>query len=102
MAPTNEHEIDSPRDDMVTLGRQILDLFPRARASLDFGNTGGAMLSVVLRDHLIVMEYAVNQGFGVDEVLPGEGFVPGYRNVYDEFSAAKVALLEILRQVEYS
>jgi len=44
----------------------------------------------------VIAHYPQRSGFGVDEVLDGEGFETGYRYWYPEFSDARRKLLEFV------
>jgi lactoylglutathione lyase len=50
--------------------------------------SGSAMLDVRRAGRAFVMAYTPSDGFGVDELQPDDGFVTGYRFVFDAFEPA--------------
>jgi predicted enzyme related to lactoylglutathione lyase len=88
----------SESDRMATLARQLEATVPETSAEVTVFPSGGAMLDVHRRDRLFVMSYAPAQGFGVDEVRDGEGFVPSYRFSFEQFEPAAEKLVEFLAE----
>jgi lactoylglutathione lyase len=50
--------------------------------------SGGAMLDVRRDGRAFVMAYAPLHGYGIDQLQPDDGFVTGYRFVFDNFEPA--------------
>lgn len=61
---------------------------PGIQTELTTFPSGGAMLDVSRGTRAFVMAYSPQHGFGVDELLPDDGFVTGYRFVSKEFEPA--------------
>jgi lactoylglutathione lyase len=61
---------------------------PGVEAELTAFPSGSAMLDVRRAGRAFVMAFAPDQGFAIDELQPNEGFVTGYRFVFDDFVPA--------------
>ena len=84
-------------DRIAQLENDIKNQFPTAETELKDFSSGSAMLDIRFMDRLFVMAYSPESGFGVDEVLEGEGFDMGYRFLSDDFEPAAEELYRLLR-----
>jgi predicted enzyme related to lactoylglutathione lyase len=67
------------------------------RAELTSFPSGGAMLDVYRGDgRMFVLSYAPDRGYGVDEVLAGDGFISSYRFSYPDLHPAAEKLRELV------
>lgn len=62
--------------------------------------SGAAMLDVWRAGRLFVLAYFPGEGFGVDEVLDGEGFEMGYRHFFQDFDRAANQLMAMVNTVQ--
>lgn len=80
--------------------RNLCDQLVSARSNLSAEMTefpsGSAMLDVRHERRAFVMSYSPGSGFHVYEVLPGEGFLTGYRFHFPQFEAAARQLRSIV------
>src|ERR1019366_2289596 len=58
------------------------------KAELTTFPSGSAMLDVRHRGRAFVLAYTPRDGFGVDELYSDDGFVAGYRYVFEDFEPA--------------
>src|SRR5262249_44429722 len=58
--------------------------------------SGGAMLDVRRQGRAFVMAYTPGTGFGVDEIHADDGFLPGYRFVFEHFESAAEQLRSLV------
>jgi hypothetical protein len=83
---------------LTTFVGKLTELFPDARVELHPLPSGNVMLDVVRRGRLFVLHYFPKNGFGVDEVQDGDGFLTGYNFVSQDFDDAARELLVRLRE----
>ena len=62
--------------------------------------SGAVMLDVRRGDHLYVLAYSPSTGFGVDEVLDGDGIGTSYRFGFPDFESAKAKVLSLLTEAD--
>lgn len=77
-----------------------LDTFdPCLRTVVDVLPSGVVYLNVYVNDREFVMEYSPSHmGFGVDEILEGEGFMSGYFNWFADFPSAADKLTILIKE----
>lgn len=62
--------------------------------------SGAVMLDVRRNGRGFVMAYSTTHGFGVDEILPDDGFVTGYRFASPDFDSAAEELKQLVGSAE--
>ena len=76
-------------DSITGFAKSLENLDPCLRTVMDVLPSGVVYLNVYVKDREFVMEYSPSHvGFGVDEILEGEGFMSGYYNWFTDFPSA--------------
>ncbi len=86
----------SPISLMKNLGDQFSVVFPDIEFEFNAFPSGNAMLDVRRAGRAFVMSYSIANGFGVDELRPDDGFLPGYQFGFQEFAPAAEKLREMV------
>src|SRR5580700_4917064 len=79
---------NAPCADMDRLKKELAAEPFGIEAELTTFPSGSAMLDVRRAGRAFVMAYTPGHGFGVDELHPDDGFVTGYRFVFEDFEPA--------------
>src|SRR5258708_2303064 len=86
---------------MSKLTQRVAEL-PGTRTELTTFPSGAVMLDVWREDRLFVMAYTPTwKGFGVDEVLDGEGLLEEYDFFSHDFTPAAERLWQIVQQAQH-
>jgi hypothetical protein len=83
-------------EDITQFAEEVRKGSPAVRTEVMTFPSGVIMLDVHCGERLFVMAYFPRDGFGVDEVLEGEGFGTGYRYGFPDFPSARDKLLQLM------
>ena len=85
-----------PISEMKSLGDQLAAVFSDVEFELNEFPSGNAMLDIRRAGRAFVMSYSAVNGFGVDELRPDDGFLPGYQFAFQGFVPAAEKLRELV------
>jgi hypothetical protein len=83
-------------DELTPFIRHVKQALPGASTTITPFASGGLLLDVRVGERSFVMAYSPTNGFGVDEIMGGEGFESGYKYHSSDFTGAAELLLRLL------
>jgi hypothetical protein len=82
--------------ELTPLIRHIQQALPGASTTITRFASGGWILDVRVGERLFVMACSPTNGFGVDEIVDGEGFESGYKYHTKDFAGSADILLKLM------
>ncbi len=82
------------------LVQEIKRIFPLARVDFDYFSSGTASVGVALEGRFFVLDYFPKEGFGVSEVLDGEGWLHGHEHSFANLEDAKCYFVSLIATAE--